>query len=220
MANPDIAAVFWDFGGVVLSSPFDAFNRYEAEAGLPKDFIRTLNSRDPDANAWSQLERSAVDIDTFCTLFEAEARALGHELDARQVLARLSGDVRPEMVTALKRIKPHYPMACLTNNVRTGEGPGMARSAEKQRQIAEIMTLFDEVIESSKVGVRKPEPDFYRIACEIMDVPAERVVFLDDLGINLKPARAMGMRTIKVTGPDQALAELEALLDLPLRAAA
>lgn len=217
MPNTSVRAVFWDFGGVILSSPFDAFNAYEAEAGLPRDFIRRINSTNPDSNAWSQLERSAISIEAFCDLFEEEGRALGHEVDARQVLSRLSGDVRPQMVAALKRIKPHYAMACLTNNVRTGAGPGMARSAEKQRQIDAIMTLFDEVIESSKVGVRKPEPDFYRMACEIMQVSPENVVFLDDLGINLKPARAMGMRTIKVSGPEQALADLEDLLDMSLR---
>lgn len=211
-----VRAVLWDFGGVILTSPFEAFARYERETGLPKDFIRRLNSNNPHDNAWARLERGDVDMDGFAELFEAEARALGQRLDGRAVIGLLSGDVRPEMVAALRAVRGRYRTACLTNNVRSGSGPGMARSAEKAAQIAEIMRLFDEVIESSRVGVRKPEPRFYQIACERLGVAPEESVFLDDLGINLKPARAMGMRTIKVDSPAQAIAELESVLGHPL----
>lgn len=210
-------AVFFDFGGVFTSSPFEAFNRYEAERGLPRDFIRRLNAANPDANAWARLERNACTIDEFCTAFEAEARALGHEVSGREVLALLAGELRPEMVAALRRVRARYKTACLTNNVAMGEGPAMMRSPEKAAEIAEVMALFDAVIESSKVGVRKPEPAFYRLACEALGVEPGEVVFLDDLGVNLKPARAMGMTTVKVTSPGQAIAELEGLLGLPLR---
>ncbi|MCW5751072.1 MAG: HAD-IA family hydrolase [Alphaproteobacteria bacterium] len=212
-----VRAVLWDFGGVILTSPFEAFARYEREMGLPKDFIRRLNSSNPHENAWARLERGDVDIDGFAELFEAEAQALGHRLDARAVIDLLSGDVRPEMVAALQAVRGRYRTACLTNNVRRGSGPGMARSPEKAAQIAEIMRLFDEVVESSRIGVRKPEPRFYEIACERLGVRPEESVFLDDLGINLKPARAMGMRTIKVEDPGQAIAELEAVLGHKLR---
>ncbi|WP_119419486.1 HAD-IA family hydrolase [Desertibaculum subflavum] len=211
-----IKAVFWDFGGVILTSPFDAFNRFEAERGLPKDFIRGVNARNPHTNAWAKLERSEVDPAGFAALFEEESAALGHRLSGHEVLARISGDVRPEMVTALRKVKARYRIACLTNNAKVGEGPGMTRNVQRAAQIAEIMTLFDAVIESSKVGIRKPEPRFYEIACETLGVRPTETVFLDDLGINLKPAAAMGMRTIKVTGPAQALAELEAVLGHPL----
>ncbi|MEQ9641846.1 MAG: HAD-IA family hydrolase [Alphaproteobacteria bacterium] len=213
----DIRAVLWDFGGVILSSPFEAFNRYEAERGLPRDFIRTVNTHDPDGNAWARLERSDVSIDEFDALFREESAALGHAVDGRDVLALLSGDVRPKMVAALRTVARRYKTACLTNNVLSGAGPGMARSADKAAAIADIMTIFDAVVESSKVGVRKPQPEFYRIACEMLAIEPAEAVFLDDLGINLKPAKALGMRTIKVTDPDAALAELETHLGIDLR---
>lgn len=206
MSEP-IEAVFWDFGGVITTSPFEAFARYEREMGLPEGFIRRVNARNADGNAWAKLERSEVDVDRFCRLFEEEARALGGAVDGRTVLRLLSGEPRPEMVVALKAVARDYRTACLTNNVR-----GPARSPESAARIAEIMSVFDVVVESSKVGVRKPEPGFYEIACELVGVAPERVVFLDDLGVNLKPARAMGMRTIKVVSPAQAIAELEAAL--------
>lgn len=211
-----VKAVLWDFGGVILTSPFEAFNRYEEGRGLPKDFIRSVNARNPHSNAWAKLERSEVDPAGFAALFEDESAALGHRVSGYDVLALLSGDVRPEMVAALRKVKRRYKIACLTNNAKVGEGPGMTRSVDRAAEIAEIMTLFDAVIESSKVGIRKPEPRFYEIACETLEVRPTEAVFLDDLGINLKPAAAMGMRTIKVTAPAQALAELEAVLGHPL----
>lgn len=212
-----IRAVLWDFGGVILSSPFEAFNRYEAARGLPKDFIRGVNTRNPHDNAWARLERGDVTTDAFARLFEAESGALGHAISGHDVLALLSGEVRPEMVAVLKRLKGRYKQACLTNNVRHGDGPGMARTPEKVAAIGEIMTLFDQVVESSKAGVRKPEPRFYEIACELLEIKPAEAVFLDDLGINLKPAAAMGMRTIKVGAPERAIAELEAVLGHPVR---
>ena len=212
----DIRAVFWDFGGVILSSPFEAFRRYEADRGLPQDFIRGINAENPEVNAWAQLERSDISLDEFDRLFAEESAAKGHRVPGGDVLKLLSGEVRPEMVAALKRIKTALPQACLTNNVASGEGPGMARSVEKAAQIAEIMTLFDCVVESSKAGVRKPEPAFYQIALDRLSVTAEEVVFLDDLGVNLKPARAMGMKTIKVEAPGPALEELSDLLGFAL----
>jgi putative hydrolase of the HAD superfamily len=210
-------AVLWDFGGVILSSPFEAFNRYESEAGLPKDFIRGLNSRNPDTNAWAKMERSEVTLEGFVALFEEEARQHGQELDGWRILQSLSGDIRPQMVEALRRCKTGFRVACITNNMKHGDGPGMARSADKAQAIAAIMTLFEHVVESSKVGWRKPDPRIYRHACELLGVPPERCVYLDDLGINLKPARALGMRTIKVGDPDIAIGELEAMVGIPLR---
>jgi putative hydrolase of the HAD superfamily len=213
-------AVLWDFGGVILSSPFEAFNRYEQEAGLPMDFIRGLNTRNPDTNAWARMERSEVSLQGFVDLFEAEARAAGHALDGWTVLRSLSGDIRPQMVEALRHCKEKFRVACITNNMKAGEGPGMARSPEKARAVAEIMTLFEHVVESSKVGFRKPDPRIYRHACDLLGVPPERCVYLDDLGINLKPARALGMRTIKVGDPDIAIAELQDMVGIPLRGSA
>ena len=210
-------AVLWDFGGVILSSPFDAFNRYEAEAGLPKDFLRSLNARNPDANAWAKMERSEVSLQGFVDLFEEEARLHGHRVDGWKILQALSGDIRPQMVEALRRCKTTFRVACITNNMKAGEGPGMARSPEKAKVVAEIMSLFEHVVESSKVGLRKPDPRIYQHACELLSVPPDRCIYLDDLGINLKPARALGMRTIKVGDPDVAIDELQAMVGIPLR---
>ena len=210
-------AVLWDFGGVITSSPFEAFNRFEAEHGLPRDFIRGINATNPETNAWAQLESSRISVAEFDDLFAAEAMSKGHTVRGRQVLALLSGDIRPEMVTALKRIKQDYAIGCITNNVNTGEGPGMAGSEHKASAIAEIMSLFEVVIESSKVGIRKPDPAIYELACEQMGIAASEAVYLDDLGINLKPARALGMTTIKVLNAAQAISELEQHLRISLQ---
>lgn len=210
-------AVLWDFGGVILSSPFEAFRHYETEAGLPKDFIRSLNAFNPDTNAWARMERSEVSRTVFVELFEAEALEQGHKLDGWRVLQAISGDIRPQMVEALRRCKTAFRVACITNNMKAGEGPGMARNPEKAQAVADVMTLFEHVVESSKLGLRKPDPLIYRHACDLLGVSPENCIYLDDLGINLKPARAMGMRTIKVGDPDQAIAELEAMVGIPLR---
>ncbi len=212
-----IKAVLWDFGGVILSSPFDAFSRYEAEIGLPRDFIRSLNARNPDTNAWARMERSEVDLDGFAALFEAEAAEMGHKLSGHHVLKIISGDVRPEMVEALRRVKRRFRTACITNNMPTGHGPGMARDPARVKEIEAIMSLFEHVVESSKLGIRKPDPRIYQHACGLLGVEPADCVYLDDLGVNLKPAKAMGMRTIKVENSVQALGELENILGIPLR---
>ena len=212
-----LQVVLWDFGGVITSSPFEAFNRYEEKNGLPADFIRKVNSTNPDNNAWAQLESSAISPQVFDGLFAAESEALGHRIPGLDVLALLSGDIRPEMVAALKQIKQHYRIGCITNNIKdAGEGPGMADDQHKASAIADILSLFDVVIESSLVGFRKPDPRIYQLACEKMQCEPEEALFLDDLGINLKPARAMGMRTIKVISAEQALDELSTALNLDL----
>lgn len=204
-----IKAILWDFGGVFTTSPFEAFARFERAHGLPKDLIRTINSTNPDTNAWAQFESSAIDVDGFDTAFRAEAEALGHSVRGKDVLELLSGEFRPRMVAALSTCKEHYKVACITNNMKkAGEGPAMAATDERAQTAATVMAQFDIVVESSVEGVRKPNPRIYRIACDRLGVRPEESVFLDDLGINLKPARAMGMTTIKVVDEDQALKEL------------
>ena len=213
MSDAEIRAVLWDFGGVILSSPFDAFNDHERSNDLPIDFIRTVNSVNPHDNAWAKLERNDVGPEEFDALFASESDALGHRVPGRDVLALLSGSVRAEMVIALDRvIEAGYATACLTNNVVSDD-----TAAVKRPDVAAVMSKFDHVVESSKVGVRKPETRFYEIACELVGVEPRHCVFLDDLGINLKPARAMGMTTIKVGAADQAITDLEQILDIPLR---
>lgn len=217
MATNNIQAVLFDFGGVVLTSPFDAFTRYEQSSGFPVGLIRDINSTNPDDNAWAKFERSDVNADGFVELFEAEANARGHAVSGRRVLELISGDVRPEMVEAIRRIKAAgFITACLTNNVKRdpNAAPG---DPEREAAVAEVMAMFDHVVESSVIGVRKPEEAFYVKALELAGVEAAQAVFLDDLGINLKPAKAMGMTTIKVLSADQALADLEAIIGLNLR---
>ncbi len=212
-----IRAVLFDFGGVILSSPIDGFRAYERRAGLPAGFLQRINTLDPDTNAWACMERGELDLATFHARLEAEARAQGHEIDARAVLAQLSGQIRPEMVAVVRTLRASYRVACLTNNMPLGHGAGMASNTERAAEIAGVMALFAHVVESCKIGTRKPEPRFYARACEIVGVAPEHCVFLDDLGINLKPARAMGMTTIKVGDPGQAIADLEAVLGHAVR---
>lgn len=204
----DLQAVIWDFGGVLTSSPFEAFTRYEAEKGLPKDFVRSVNAQNIHENAWAKLERSEVTADEFDALFRAESKALGHEVPGKDILGLLSGDVRPSVVDALKVCKSSVKVGCITNNAPIGKGAGMSSDSQKAAKVAEIMTNFDHVIESSKLGIRKPDPRIYALMCEALDVDPVRCIYLDDLGINLKPARAMGMHTIKVLNEAQLLQDL------------
>ena len=214
-----VEAVIWDFGGVFTTSPFEAFNRYEAARGLPKDLIRTVNATNPLENAWALFERAEIDRGGFDMKFLEESTALGHPVRGADVLPLLSGDVRPRMVEALKTCKRHFKVGCITNNMAQGHGPGMAASAEGASRSAGIMALFDIVIESSKLGIRKPDPRIYRVACEQMDVDPGLCVYLDDLGVNCKGAAEVGMKAIKLVSEAQALSDLAAATGLVFPAA-
>jgi putative hydrolase of the HAD superfamily len=209
-----VSAVLFDLGGVITESPMTAFAAYEAEAGLPDGLIRRLNSTDPDANAWARYERGELDTDGFCDAFEAEALTAGHRVDARRVLGALAGELRPAMLAAVDALRAAgVPLALVSNNVAPMERTG---------RLGDLLGVFDVVVESSVEGVRKPEPEIYRRALQRLSgavgrpVAAADCAYLDDLGINLKPARALGMHTIKVVDPAVALAELSALVDLDL----
>ncbi len=203
-----VQAVIFDFGGVMTSSPFEAFARYEAARGLPRDFIRTVNATNPDDNAWARLERREIGIADFDRHFRAEALALGHDVPGGDILPLLSGDLRPGMVAALKACKAAFRVGCITNNIGGDDDP-VAHHA-----VREVLALFEVVVESSKVGLRKPDPAIYLMACEALGVAPADCVYLDDLGINCKPAAALGMHAIKVTGEAQALADLAAATGL------
>ena len=200
---------------VITSSPFESFNRYENDNDLPENFLRTVNSTNPNDNAWAKLERSEVDLKKFDELFLEESQNLGHAVPGKEVIALLKGEVRPQMINALKIIKNKMIQACLTNNIQAMDKQfeGNVSASGKHD---EVMQLFDFVIESSKVNVRKPDPNFYLLACEKANIRPDEAIFLDDLGINLKPAKELGMRTIKVIDPDVALDELQLLLDFQL----
>jgi putative hydrolase of the HAD superfamily len=209
-----IEAVIFDFGGVLTTSPFEAFARYESERGLPADIIRRTNAANHLENAWAKFERAEVDLDAFDGLFAAESLALGAEVRGRDVLPLLSGDLRPEMVEALRRIKARFKTGCITNNLPNN---AIGSASGRTLYVAEVMALFDHVIESAKIGLRKPDPRIYQIMVEALGVDPNNCVYLDDLGVNLKPARAMGMTTIKVLSGPQAIAELEAATGLVLQ---
>ena len=208
------AAIF-DFGGVITASPFEAFNRLEATRSLPHDLIRRINANDPDHNAWALLERAEIDRAEFDSRFASEAAALGLDLRGADVLAVIAGAIRPGMVAALDTIRAAgLKLGCITNNVPGGSGPAMANDAKSESRYAAIFARFDHVIESAKAGVRKPDPRIYAMMCEALDVTPAACVYLDDLGINCKPAAAMGMAAIKVTGEAQALKDLAEVLSL------
>jgi putative hydrolase of the HAD superfamily len=209
-----IEAVIWDFGGVLTSSPFEAFARFEVERGLPTDIIRRTNAANHWENAWAKFERAEVDLDAFDSLFAAESLALGAEVRGKDVLPLLSGDLRPEMVGALKRVKAKFKTGCITNNLPAN---AIGSLGGRSLYVAEVMALFDHVIESAKIGLRKPDPRIYQMMVEALGVDPKNCVYLDDLGVNLKPARDMGMKTIKVTNASQAIGELEAATGLSLQ---
>jgi putative hydrolase of the HAD superfamily len=209
--------IIFDFGGVITSSPFEAFNQLEAEHGQPHDSVRRINSVNPDGNAWALFERAEIDAVQFDQLFSDEAALQGVELRGADVLKCLAGDVRPDMVAALDTLKAAgFMLGCITNNVPSGKGAGMALTNEKAEAISAIMARFAYVIESSKVGLRKPDPRIYQMMCDALSAAPADCIYLDDLGINCKPAAALGMTAIKVTSGAQALEELGALLDLRL----
>ncbi len=206
-----IEAVLFDMGGVIVSGPWEGFAAYERANGLPDGLIRRINSTDPDSNAWAQMERGKIGLDEFAEAFEAEAAALGFRVDGTAVLNSLGGELIPSMAEAVRRCSERLKTGLLTNNYSP------MGSSDRSAELAQVLEWFDVVIESSVVGVRKPDPAFYAMACKALGVEPSECVFLDDLGVNLKPARAMGMTTIKVVDVDEALTELEAAVGFSLR---
>ena len=199
-------AIIWDFGGVITSSPFDAFNEFEEVNGLPKDIIRTINSENPDINAWAQFESNSITIDQFDDLFLKEAKAKGFDIKGRDIIKLLKGSIRENMVSFLRELKADFKLGCITNNVK----PSSEENTDNETK--EAMSIFDHVIESSIVGIRKPNPEIYMMSCDALNVSPDQCIYLDDLGINLKPARELGMTTIKVIQPEDAIQEVRNLL--------
>jgi putative hydrolase of the HAD superfamily len=199
-------AIIWDFGGVITSSPFDAFNEFEEVNGLPKDIIRTINSENPDMNAWAQFESNSITIDQFDDLFLKEAKAKGFDIKGRDIIKLLKGSIRENMVSFLRELKSDFKLGCITNNVK----PSSEENTDNETK--EAMSIFDHVIESSIVGIRKPNPEIYMMSCDALNVSPDQCIYLDDLGINLKPARELGMTTIKVIQPEDAIQEVRNLL--------
>jgi putative hydrolase of the HAD superfamily len=199
--------VIFDLGGVVFPSPIDVFRDYEREQGLPHRFLSEVVLIDTDGGAWARLERGELDVSGFCTAFEAECAAAGQRIDAAALMEAVGQgfDPRPEMVAAIRVIRDRgLKTGALTNNW-TPDEPGDGATLS-------IGDIFDVEVESAVEGVRKPDPRIYELACGRLGVPPDESVFLDDLGVNLKAARALGMTTIKVADPSDALSELGEVL--------
>ena len=199
-------AIIWDFGGVITSRPFDAFNEFEEVNGLPKDIIRIINCENPDMNAWAQFESNSITINQFDDLFLKEAKAKGFDIKGRDIIKLLKGSIRENMVSFLRELKSNFKLGCITNNVK----PSSEENTDNETK--EAMSIFDHVIESSIVGIRKPNPEIYMMSCDALNVSPDQCIYLDDLGINLKPARELGMTTIKVIQPEDAIQEVRNLL--------
>lgn len=212
-------AVIFDLGGVVFPSPFDAFREYERTRGLPHRFISEVIVRGGDHGAWSRFERGELDPEAFARAFEAECAAAGATVVVGDLFTDLrrdnDGGPRAEMTAAIRRLRTHgLRTGALTNNWVDADG---ATHVSGPSPIArELDSLFDAIVESAREGLRKPDPRIYELACHRLGVEPGETVFLDDLGANLKPARAMGMATIKVDDPLAALRELGDVLGLAL----
>ncbi len=207
-------AVIFDLGGVVFPSPFDAFAAYEREHGLPDRFIRGVVAASADHGAWARLERSELSFDEFSVAFSAECAAAGGTVDAADLMREIGRgfEPRPEMVQAIRTIRARdLKVGALTNNW----APSSTEADAAPHALGHLGN-FDVVVESAVEGLRKPDPRIYELVCERLAVEPPETVFLDDLGVNLKPARALGMTTIKVTEPGEALAELSAVLGFSL----
>tara|TARA_B100001093_G_scaffold244203_1_gene233844 strand:- start:1482 stop:2135 length:654 start_codon:yes stop_codon:yes gene_type:complete len=216
MKNNKFSSVFWDFGGVITSSPFEAFNHFEKENNLPNNLIRKINSINHKNNAWALLEQSKISIDEFDDLFLSESKAVGAEIKGKDVLMLLQGKIRPKVVKVLKKFnKLGFFQACLTNNFNS-EGKDKSALDDENIERLEILKIFDHVIESKNIGLRKPDLAFYHYVLDLTSCDPKKTIFLDDLGINLKPAKSMGMSTIKVTSEKQLIADLEKLLDFKI----
>jgi putative hydrolase of the HAD superfamily len=208
-------AVIFDLGGVVMPSPLDAFRAYEARHGLPHRFLSEVVVSGGDHGAWSRFERGELDAAGFAAAFEAECGAAGGRVEVRDLLAAIAagGGPHPVMLEALGRIRAHgLRTAALTNNWPADDGSAMGD------RHPELAASFDVVVESAIEGLRKPDPRVYELTCARLDVRPDEAVFLDDLGVNLKAARALGMATIKVVDPADAIGELASILGFPLAA--
>jgi epoxide hydrolase-like predicted phosphatase len=202
-------AVIFDLGGVVTGSPLHAIAAYERDLGLDRNAINHVVVGSGPAGAWSRLERGELELEEFYPSFEADCAAAGLAVDAREMMRRVTDVVVPRsaMLEAIRRLRAAgLRVAALTNNwISEDEGTRVLRPH------------FDVFIESAVVGLRKPDPRIYELTCRELDVTPPEAVFLDDIGSNLKSARALGMRTIKVDEPEAALAELEGIVGVALR---
>lgn len=210
-------AVIFDFGGVFTTSPVEKFAEFERAHDLPDRFLGGVIKTNHHINAWAQFERSEIGLDEFDELFANETKAAGHEVSGRTLISLLALELKPEMIAAFDKIrKAGFKTGCITNNLPSVDSTAMLENDAPRKEAERILAAFDHVIESSKAGTRKPEPRIYEMMCEALKVEPSACIFIDDLGINLKPAKAMGMATVKAPFGDvrPAIKELFELLGL------
>ena len=207
-----IKTIIFDFGGVITNSPIEGFKNLEKTHGYSKGLITGINMNNPDNNAWARSERGEIEIDTFLSQFEQEALEIGHDINADEILIQLYGSPRPIMIKKIISLSKSnkYKLICLTNVLK-----GIKKFMPKEREevVNNIMSYFDKIYESYKIGMRKPEARIYEYIIKDLEINPKETVFLDDLGMNLKTARQLGINTIKVVDPIEAIKTLDQFIE-------
>ncbi|MBT3938730.1 MAG: HAD-IA family hydrolase [Pelagibacterales bacterium] len=207
-----IKTIIFDFGGVITNSPIEGFKNLEKTHGYSKGLITGINMNNPDNNAWARSERGEIEIDTFLSQFEQEALEIGHDINADEILIQLYGSPRPIMIKKIISLSKSnkYKLICLTNVLK-----GIEKFMPKEREevVNNIMSYFDKIYESYKIGMRKPEARIYEYIIKDLEINPKETIFLDDLGMNLKTARQLGINTIKVIDPIDAIKTLDQFIE-------
>ena len=207
-----IKTIIFDFGGVITNSPIEGFKNLEKTHGYSKGLITGINMNNPDNNAWARSERGEIEIDTFLSQFEQEALEIGHDINADEILIQLYGSPRPIMIKKIISLSKSnkYKLICLTNVLK-----GIEKFMPKEREevVNNIMSYFDKIYESYKIGMRKPEARIYEYIIKDLEINPKETIFLDDLGMNLKTARQLGINTIKVVDPIDAIKTLDQFIE-------
>ena len=207
-----IKTIIFDFGGVITNSPIEAFKLLEEKHGYDKGIITNINMNNPDNNAWAKSERGEIDINTFLEEFEKEALSIGQKINAKEILQQLYGSLRKNMINKIKLLSnsKKYKLICLTNVLK---GVDIFTPKERVEAVKNVMSYFDIIYESYKLNMRKPEARIYQYILKELNIEPQETVFLDDLGMNLKSARQLGINTIKVIEPNEAIYELDQILE-------
>ena len=207
-----IKTIIFDFGGVITNSPIEGFKLLEEKHGYDKGIITNINMNNPDNNAWAKSERGEIDISTFLNEFEKEALLIGQRINAKEILQQLYGSLRENMINKIKLLSTSkkYKLICLTNVLK---GVDIFTPKERVEAVKNVMSYFDIMYESYKLNMRKPEARIYQYILKELNIEPQETVFLDDLGMNLKSARQLGINTIKVIEPNDAIYELDQILE-------
>ena len=205
MKNNAIKIILWDYGGVLTESPIKNFRKFENDNNYSLNTIVKINSDNKYNNAWAQLEKDKISIEKFSKLFREEAKQFGvQNINTDKLFECLNVKLNIKMVELLENVSKFYSCVCLTNNFKK-----MSSS-----DFENIKHNFSLIIESCKIGLRKPEKQIYKYVLEVLKVNAKEILFIDDLGINLKPARELGFHTYKFTDSDKTISYIKNMLKI------